>query len=232
VAPQSEPGVAWTLLEDAGSVARAACERILSAADAAITARGRFSLVLAGGSTPELTYSLLANADGDWFHWHLYFGDERCLAADHPLRNSRMVSRALTERVPIPTQQIHPIPAERGPEEAACHYSRELEESLPFDLVLLGLGEDGHTASLFPGHSHPEGSLVLPVSNAPKPPADRVSLSAETLSNCRHLLFLVTGAGKREAVTQWRGGAQLPAAEIQPPGGVEVLIDRSAWPDP
>jgi 6-phosphogluconolactonase len=195
-----------------------------------VAQRGRFSLVLAGGRTPETTYRLLTGQESDWEHWHLFFGDERCLPPDHPERNSLLVARSLTDHVAIPPHQIHPIPAEQGPEQAAESYRLELTDSLPFDLVLLGLGEDGHTASLFPGHDHPDGPTVLPVHHAPKPPPDRVSLSAATLGNCRQLLFLVTGTGKQTAVHRWRQGEELPASRILPAGRGEILIDRDALP--
>ena len=104
----------WTLLEDAETVARTACGRILAAARDAIAERGRFSLVLAGGRTPARTYQLLAQEASDWAHWHLYFGDERCLPPDHPERNSLLAEQHLSAQVPIPGAQIHRIPAELG----------------------------------------------------------------------------------------------------------------------
>ncbi len=220
----------WTLLENAESVAQTTCQRILDAAREALTQRGRFSLVLAGGRTPPRSYELLAQQESDWGHWHLYFGDERCLPPDHPGRNSRMVAHSLGSVVPIPNAQIHPIPTELGPEQAARRYTETLKAVLPFDLVLLGLGEDGHTASLFPGQTHPEGLSVAPVHDAPKPPPDRVSLSAATLGNCRQLIFVVTGEGKQLAVNRWRQGEDLPASRITPAGRGEILIDRDALP--
>ncbi|OQX30260.1 MAG: 6-phosphogluconolactonase [Candidatus Sedimenticola endophacoides] len=220
--------LAWTLLDDAGAVAAAACERIARAADEAIALRGAFHLVLAGGATPRRAYEQLAGTTQAWHRWHLYFGDERCLPAIHPDRNSRMVECALTSRVPIPAGQIHPIPAERGADAAAGHYARTITAALPFDLVLLGIGEDGHTASLFPGRRFAETALVVAEHDAPKPPPERVSLNYPALNACRALLFLVTGAGKQQTVAQWRDGRSLPAAAIRPRGGGEVLVDREA----
>ena len=220
----------WTVLDDAEEVAQRACEEILRVADSAINKRGRFSIVLAGGTTPERTYALLAESESDWDKWHIYLGDERCLPSDDDERNSVMVARSLTNKVPIPTGQIHPIPAELDPEEAALRYESILTGALPFDLVLLGMGEDGHTASLFPGHIHDSKRLVVTVHNAPKPPADRVSLSPAALSASRELIFLVTGAGKKEAVLRWRNGEKLPVAGIKSDGRSRVLIDRGAMP--
>lgn len=204
---------------------------MLQAAREAISRQGRFGIVLAGGGTPERTCRLLAGSQSDWANWHIYFGDERCLEPGNPERNSVMAARSLTDRVPIPGRQVHPIPAELGPEQAALHYTEEIDDVLPFDLVLLGIGEDGHTASLFPGQKHPDGLAVLPVHHAPKPPADRISLSPDTLANCRQLLFLVTGANKQAAVERWRQGEDLPAARIMTTGRSEVLVDYPAWGD-
>jgi 6-phosphogluconolactonase len=222
----------WQRLESADAVAQAACETILQAAEQAISARGGFHLVLAGGSTPAQCYRLLARSSADWQHWHIYFGDERCLPWSDPERNSRMAAEALTGKVSIPAGQIHPIPAELGAEQAARLYTEIIRSVMPFDLVLLGMGEDGHTASLFPGQQHPQDALVVPVHNAPKPPAERVSLTAVALGSCRQLLVLVTGPGKRQALREWRAGSPLPVAEIIPKGSATLLLDSDAAPDP
>jgi len=224
-APQE---IRWHIGENAAAVAAEACRRILLAAEEAIAARGRFRLVLAGGNTPELTYELLAEAAADWSRWEIYFSDERCLPGDDPRRNSVMARRVWLDRASFAPENIHPIPGELGAMEAARRYATQVEPALPFDLVLLGLGEDGHTASLFPGHTHPEGDLVHPVLDAPKPPAERVTLSAAALSRTRHLLVLVCGETKRQAVTAWRRGADLPIRHIRPPGPLDVLADRPA----
>ncbi len=221
----------WRPFDSADAVAAAAGTRILQQAADAIAARGAFHIVLAGGSTPGRCYRRLARADSDWSNWHVWFGDERCLPPDHPQRNSRMAAQQLLERVPIPHAQIHPIPAERGPEAAASAYRTLIEPVLPFDTVVLGMGEDGHTASLFPGQKHPPDALVVAVHDAPKPPPDRVSLNLPALNRCRRLLFLITGAGKHPAVTAWLAGEPLPAARIRPDGGGEVLLDRAALGD-
>ncbi|MCB1849899.1 MAG: 6-phosphogluconolactonase [Gammaproteobacteria bacterium] len=219
----------WHLFNDDQAVAEAACTCIEQAASAAIRRRNRFNLVLAGGSTPTRCYRLLSEHSNDWSRWHLYFGDERCLAAGDPQRNSSIAAETLYHRVPIPAHQIHPIPVEMGAEAAARSYAVIVGKVLPFDLVLLGLGEDGHTASLFPGHHHPEGSLVVPVRSAPKPPRERVSLSTAALSSCRRVLFLVTGEEKRDAVSRWRRREPLPAAGIGALENITVFVDRVAW---
>ena len=216
------------LLHSATAVAERASKLILAAAKEAIDRRGAFTLVLAGGSTPAACYQLLAASEADWHRWHIYFGDERCLDPKDPERNSAMAAMSLTSKVPIPARQVHPIPAERGPEAAAHDYESTIRPALPFDLVLLGMGEDGHTASLFPGHRHPANALVLPVHGAPKPPPERVSLGPAALTSCRQLLILVTGAGKRPAVQQWRAGEDLPISQVASDGRTILLIDEEA----
>jgi 6-phosphogluconolactonase len=218
----------WTVLADPQAVAEVACERILARAAEAVRRHGRFRIVLAGGGTPQRTYALLAGRDSEWTAWEVYFGDERCLPPEHPERNSRMAA-ALLEHVPIPRDQVFEIPAELGPEQAAAFYAGVVMDARPFDLVLLGMGEDGHTASLFPGQIPPGEDPVLAVYQSPKPPPQRVSLSAGVLADSRELLFLIAGASKAGAVSAWRQGKDLPVARIAPRALAEVLIDRAAF---
>lgn len=224
----------WHGLPDPAAIDAEAARRILACAEAAIAARGRFLLVLAGGSTPRGTYARLARADADWTRWHVFYGDERCLPADNPARNSRMARNTLLDHVPVPREQHHPIPAELGPAAGAARYSALLAGIGAFDCVLLGLGEDGHTASLFPGldpgldpGAQRDAPDVMAVCNAPKPPPGRISLSARRLSRARSVLFLVSGERKRAAVMRWRAADPIPAAAIRPPGGVDVLIEAA-----
>jgi len=213
----------WQRLNDVNAVASEACQRILISAKLAIEKKGYFSLVLAGGRTPEKTYRLLKKASSDWAGWHIYYGDERCLSFDNAERNSTMASRAWLYFTPIPSAQIHTIQAQLGPVEAAHRYTNIVKTALPFDMVLLGMGEDGHTASLFPEQYHSQDELVHAIFNAPKPPSERVSLSVTALCHTQELLFLVTGANKREAMAAWRRGEDLPIAQIQPITGATVL---------
>lgn len=222
---QQEHPIHWHPVNDPQLVASQAAQRILEAASRAIAERGRFRIVLAGGRTPAAAYRLLVGADTDWSHWEIYFGDERCLPKDDAQRNSRMAAGAFLDSVPVPAANIHPIAAELGAEDAARRYEPIVRTALPFDLVLLGIGEDGHTASLFPGQRHPADRLVLPVHNAPKPPPERISLSAGALSAARQILVLVTGADKRAALHAWRTGEPLPIAEIGGSVPVDVLTD-------
>ncbi len=186
--------------------------------------------MLAGGNTPRGIYRALRGARTDWPAWHVYFGDERCLPPDDPARNSRMAAEAWLDAVPAPAPQVHAIPAELGALQAARMYIETLRTVGEFDLVLLGLGEDGHTASLFPGHEWgtrrgaPDALAVL---DAPKPPPQRVSLSAARLGHAEKVIFLVAGESKRGAVSDWRAGKDIPARSIVAPAGVDVLVDSA-----
>lgn len=221
----------WQVLPDVASVQAAAYDLIAQAAREALAKRGAFHIVLAGGSTPRGLYAALRGLDTDWAGWHVYFGDERVLPADDPERNSRMARDAWLETSPIPSKQIHFIPTELGLEAAVRAYQTQLENTGTFDMVLLGLGEDGHTASLFPGDYWGEGDAapdVLAVRGAPKPPPERVTLSAKRLSNSSRVLFLVTGQSKQGAVARWRQGDRIPASVVQSKMVVEVLLDAAA----
>jgi 6-phosphogluconolactonase len=176
-------------------------------------------------------YRMLAESEADWDAWEIYFGDERCLPPNDPARNSLAARDAFLDRVPIPSTQVFEIPAELGAEPAARVYGRTVAAALPFDLVLLGMGEDGHTASLFPGHPIAVDALVQAVHGAPKPPSERVSLSLKALAACRLMLILVTGAGKREALAAWRRGASLPVARVATAAKARVLMDCQAAGD-
>lgn len=199
------------ILADPEALASTACRLIGDAAQEAILQRGVFRLVLAGGNTPNRTYQRLATTRQQWAAWEIYWGDERCLPADHPQRNSEQAQRAWLAEVPIPPGQIHPIPAERGGAAAAAIYARLIGDRQPFDLVLLGMGEDGHTAGLFPSAAD-DCAAVIAVHDAPKPPAERVSLNFHTLGAGRQQLVLVSGGEKAAAVAAWQQGEQLPIA--------------------
>ncbi len=212
----------WHDFETQDAINHATLNRILAAADEAIATRGHFSIVLAGGATPKSVYALLKEANADWVHWHIYHNDDRCLPKDNAERNSLMARTTWLNHVSIPANQIHDIPAELGNIDGAKAYAKTLHGLLAFDLVLLGLGEDGHTASLFPNQAVDNSADAVPVFDAPKPPSDRITMSQQRLSNTREVIFLVTGAGKQEAVNNWRQGVAIPATLITPENGVDV----------
>ena len=220
----------WRILNTPAGVAAAAVECLLTAAQAAIAARGHFRVVLAGGRTPELAYRLLAEEKADWARWELYLGDERCLPEDHAERNSRLIERAWLSRIPPDLARVHFIPAERGPVAGAAGYAPRVVAVVPFDLVLLGVGEDGHTASLFPGQPLDPEAWVVPVWDAPKPPPERVSMGLRALRSTRRLLVLATGMDKRVALGRWRAAEDLPIARVCQGMPVSVLVDVDADP--
>jgi len=204
----------------------AVTQRIAAAAAQAIAARGVFHLVLAGGETPRRCYEKLRSLAIDWAHVQLYIGDERCLPKGDAQRNDTMIRATLLEHISIPQDNLHFILSELGAPAAAAAYTAMLEKIAALDMVLLGMGEDGHTASLFPGNPATESTaLVVPVFNSPKPPPERVSLGMDTLSKARQKLFLVAGAGKRNALEQMSRGVLLPAARV---ADAEWHIDRAA----
>lgn len=210
----------WQVFPDAATLYLQAANVILDSARAAIAARSVFHLVLAGGRTPRGVYTRLAQFPLDWKKWHIYFSDERCLPLGDMQRNDMMVRTAWLNRIAIPAANIHSIRAEMGAERAAQRYAETLAPVPVFDFVLLGIGEDGHTAGLFPGHNlgnADTSATVLPVHGAPPPFSERVSLSIQRLNQSRQAMFLVTGEEKRAALAAWWGGAEVPAAHIAAP---------------
>ena len=219
----------WAVKETPDDVAKAVRDIILQSAQQAIQERGIFKIVLAGGTTPKQVYALLAKESCDWEKWHFYLGDERCLPVKDSERNSQMVQHTLFDKVNVPAENIHFIPTEQGAKQAAINYSKEIKDALPFNMVLLGMGEDGHTASLFPNHSHQINELVHAVYDAPKPPSDRVSLSVKALSNTYNLLILVTGSSKNNAVKQWLNNENLPVTQIGSLSKKTIFLDKGAF---
>ncbi|MDP1644569.1 MAG: 6-phosphogluconolactonase [Thiobacillus sp.] len=223
----------WRVFADTDVLAACLANALCAEAEAAIAARGVFHLVLAGGSTPLALYRALADRNAGDARWRVWYGDERCLPADHPERNSVMVEAAWLSASRIPPENRRPIPAELGVIEAAARYAGWLKDVADFDVVLLGMGEDGHTASLFPGHdwgSAPDSADVLAVHAVPKSPPERVSLSVARLNRSRRVWFVITGVGKREALLRWKSGAALPVSLVQGRQETAAWLDAAAWP--
>jgi 6-phosphogluconolactonase len=226
--------------DDAEALSQAAARWLT---DRAAATEGPFAVSLAGGSTPKRMYQLLASAERQRFPWprvHWFFGDERFVPHDHPDSNFRMACEAMLSKVPVPAENIHPIPFDPSYEGAAKTYESALKsyygaEKLDpqrslFDAVLLGLGDDGHTASLFPGTSvlTERSRWAAPVVGAMQQP--RITLTYPALESSRAVAFLVSGSGKREALRRvWRGD-DLPAARLRPQGELIWVIDRAADP--
>jgi 6-phosphogluconolactonase len=214
--------------DSAEELSAAVARRIAVRARQAIKARGVFRVALAGGATPRRCYERLGEMSVDWNRVQVYFGDERCLPYGDAQRNDRMVYEFLLGHIDIPPENVHVIAAERGANVAAAEYAALLERVLPLDLVLLGLGEDGHVASLFFGNPAVEREeLVVPVFNAPKPPPERVSLGLSALNSARTKLFLISGKAKQGALEKVVLGIEVPAARVK---GAEWHVDRDAVP--
>ena len=216
----------WQIHPDAAAVAVAAADHLAARILAVLETRQACHVALPGGSTPAACLRLLANKPLPWEHIHWYLGDERCLPIGVADRNDSMIRACLWEPAEVPAENCHPIPAELGPEQAATAYSQIIGPIAPLDIVLLGMGEDGHTASLFP--DNPALALstpAVPVFNAPKPPPDRVSLSLATLQEAGERIVLITGEGKRAAVQAMQRGENLPINRV---GALLCLADRAA----
>jgi len=230
------------VLGDPDEVAEAAARDCLAVANDAIVKQGRFHIALAGGSTPRRLYQRLAAAvsETNWTRWHVFFGDERCVPPDHLDSNYRMAREAWLDHVPIPAHQIHPmVLAPDDPHACARAYAQTLQalpaaEGWPIlDLILLGLGDDGHTASLFPE------SELLAVSDrpvaagaGPGPGSSRVTLTYPALNRAKRLWFLVTGAAKRDVITRIHHGEglerPLPVQALAPRGQTVWYLDHEA----
>lgn len=226
------------VLSDAERLAHRTVDRVISSASAAIADRGCFTVALAGGSTPEPAYALLAERDRaqkiDWARVEVFWGDERSVPPDHPDSNYRMARHALLDLVPIPEKNVHRIRGEQPPEEAAAAYRLELQEHLGvdgrFDLILLGMGPDGHTASLFPGTGalqEQEQSVVAVY--VERLDTWRITLTLPVINAARHVIFLVSGEEKARALARIHAGEPLPAAMVEPVDGkLTWLVDRDA----
>lgn len=184
----------------------AAVKIITDCAKKSISAHGEFSIVLAGGLTPKGVYSLLSRQDCDWNNWFIYYSDERCVSKDNLDRNSLMTESVWLNSGDIPKSNIFTIPAELGANEGADAYDKLLENKKPFDLVLLGLGDDGHIASLFPGINYDDSKQAVPVYDAPKKPKNRVSLTISRINNTNKIMFLVVGKNKFTAFETMKSG--------------------------
>ncbi|MEP7292846.1 MAG: 6-phosphogluconolactonase [Chloroflexota bacterium] len=228
------------------AAAHAVAAQFAAAAERAITTKGRFTVVLAGGSTPRDVYRLLASDDYaaavEWEYTQVFWGDERCVPLNDPENNGRMARETLLDHVPIPTDHIHRIPSQLAPEDAALEYEQTLRtyfferglEQPEFDLVLLGLGAEGHTASLFP-HSpvlHEQERWVA-ATYVERMNSWRVTLTPVALNSAAKVIFLVVGEEKaealREILSEPKTPDELPAQIVDPPHGrVLWIIDQAA----
>jgi len=235
---------------DASQLAHAVADHFVILAREAIETRGRFAVALAGGSTPKAAYTLLASheytARVDWSRVHVFWGDERCVPPDHPDSNYRMAREAMLDHVSLPQENIHRMRGELGPGQAASKYedvlraffsppSRDRKAPTPgFDLILLGMGDDGHTASLFPGTAaiHEETRWVV-AHYVEKLEAWRITLTPVVINTATNVTFVVSGSGKAERLRQVLTGPYqpdfLPAQIVDPHAGrLHWRVDRAA----
>jgi 6-phosphogluconolactonase len=230
---------------DLATLNRAALDEILRIIHGAVSQRGRFSIALSGGHTPEKMFELWAQADQyreqtPWDRVHLFWSDERYVPLDDPRSNFRMAREALVSRVNIPAANVHSFPVNIAPpEECAAVYQAELRDFFgddppEFDVQLLGLGGEGHTASLFPGSpALDETKRWVMAVVAPAEPPQRLTLTPVVLNQGRNTFFLVAGESKREIISAIRSEpdskpSQYPAARIHPAGGSVWFLDQAA----
>lgn len=229
---------------DLDALSRGAMDETLSIIEDAVAKRGRFAIALSGGHTPATMYELWATKPyrekTPWDKVHLFWGDERYVSHDDPLSNFRMTRETLISHVPIPPANVHPMPTLAAPpDKSAAAYEKELREffgaaSPEFDLQLMGIGPEGHTASLFPNSDALEEKQrwVLNV-EVPATPPQRITLTLVVLNRARNTMFLVAGQDKREIISALRAEpdgqpSRYPAGRVRPPGPVHWLLDRAA----
>ena len=218
------------IFDGPGDVARAGAERFLAAAR---SAEGRFDVTLAGGSTPKAMHvELAARAkEVDWSRVHVWFGDERCVPADHADSNYKMAFDTLLSRVPIAPERVHRMRGELPPEEGARAYDQEIA-GVTLALTFLGMGPDGHTASLFPGHAAlaEQKRRAIAVYETSKPPPWRITLTVPALSASDEVVILVAGVEKADAAMRALQGppGAVPIALIRAAKRVTWLLDRAA----
>jgi len=234
-----------TIFPDVEQLSRSAADYIVRVAHEAIADHGQFTLALSGGSTPKKLYGLLATEPYrnqiDWSKVEIFWSDERCVSPDDSESNYRMANEVMLSKLPIPTEHIHRTPADQPDRDAASlAYTQEMKrtsgtDDVPqFDLIQLGMGPEGHTASLFPHQAslREQQRLVMPVS-VPKPPPDRLTFTPRLINAASHILFLVTGAEKEDAVAAVLEGAdqpdEYPAQVVRPlRGEVTWMLDTTA----
>lgn len=233
----------WQVFSDSESLAQQLVEEILLMADKAIKQNGAFHFITAGGSTPNRCYQLLAERQADWKSWHIYMGDERVLPFNHSERNSQALLAHWLSNNNIPAKNIHFMNTEAGAEKSAKLYANLMASVDHFDVCLVGMGEDGHTASLFPGHNGGESvqevfaervsnqpAPIIIENDSPKAPPQRVSLSYSAFHQCDLVIKLITGENKREAVQLWlTEELELPIQNVQGKQ-TKVYLSQEALP--
>ncbi len=214
----------WAISSSLESAAEAAADFIAQQIAASIEARGVCHMIVPGGNTPAGCFAALAKKPLPWDRLHCYPGDERCYPEGHRERNDVMIRQHLLSR--LASIHFHPMPAEQGAEQAALAYCQTIESVDAFDIAFLGMGEDGHTASLFPGNAAlQETASVVAVHDSPKPPADRISMGLSTLRRARLRVVLAAGASKAAIMARIRAGEALPVNQV---GDIHWFVDEAS----
>ncbi|KAJ1920923.1 suppressor of los1-1 [Mycoemilia scoparia] len=220
------------------------CTFLVQLSKKVLSTKERFNVAFSGGSLPSIVASFLADReDVEFSKWHVYFADERCCPLDHPDSNYLLVKAELLDRVKIPSSNVHAINPElvNDPEKAAADYQSVIEKELPlndqgipvFDCILLGIGPDGHTCSLFPNYPQVQETkkFVTHILDSPKPPPSRITLTLPVLNSASSVVFVISGSGKTETIDQifHKPEEKKPASFVNPgPGKLFWLVDKSA----
>jgi len=204
----------WLVFNDKLQLVRVLAKDILNIAKESILNKGSFSIVLTGGQSVIALYEVLSQSESNWNKWHIYIGDERFLPKGDKDRNDLIISKIWLNGSLIPKKNIHFIKAEMGLIRAKKEYESTLKLIDKFDIVLLSVGEDGHVASLFPGHSYPEDQMVVIESNSPKLPKQRLSMSYKRLNKSNHVFKLLIGKSKQRPAYLLQNDVEIPAKKI------------------
>jgi len=230
---------------DTSTLSDSLAEYILKAQRESIDKRGRFTIAISGGSLPKTLTALITKSGVKWDKWHIFYSDERVVPLDDPDSNHALAKGTLYSQVPIPRENIHTIDPDllHDLEELADAYEKELIREFAqkdsarfpiFDLILLGVGPDGHTASLFPGHEllSEEDRWVAYIEDSPKPPPRRITLTLPVINHATRVAFVATGSGKAETLSAILDNPEkgLPAARVRPvaPGQLVWFVDDPA----
>jgi 6-phosphogluconolactonase len=204
----------WIVFKDDNQLVNALAERILVIAKESIRSKGSFSIVLAGGDSAKKLYKKFKDLNSDWNRWVVYFGDERCSPVGSCYRNDKTIMDLWLDSSSIPKCNIFPIKSELETLEACLDYENILKKVDTFDVVLLSVGEDGHTASLFPKHKYAKNTNVVLELDSPKLPLKRISMSYSRLNNSNYVFKMVMGKSKRKMVDLWMKEEVLPISLI------------------
>lgn len=217
----------WFVYDDFDAASKATADFLAQSIESCLNEKNLCHVILSGGNTPAQCLSYLAEKKLPWHRVHWYPGDERCYPREHAERNDVMLQKYLWSH--LSDTNIHLIPAELGAEKAAAEYRQVISSVEHFDIAFLGMGEDGHTASLFPENEALNDSRsVVPVYHSPKPPTDRVTLSMDTLKKARVRVVLASGVAKSSIIKRIQEGASFPISCL---GDINWFVDKDALPD-